>query len=284
MAKQEVAVKATTAVAAEAIPDFMKEHIGLGHEAISATSVEVPRIKLIQKISPELDTFNDLRAGDFFHTILERSLGTEIRICPIYTDERYILWRPQEDGGGILARADDGIHWHPAPAEFSVKLKDGTPVTWRTERTVAGSGLDKWGSSKPGNPDSPPAATKMFSIVCTFPDDPDLPPAVVTLQRSAVTVGKKFMGKLKITRAPSFGLIFKMGSVGETNKAGQGYLNYSFTSDGKVTDEGFYRSNYEYYKLFKEQGVQIRDMEGLQTEDTEAAGASDTASGTGPKY
>lgn len=280
MAKQ-VAVQETKAVG-DVIPDFMKEHIGLGTEAISASSVETPRIKLIQKISPELDTFNDLRAGEFWHTILEQSLGTEVRICPIYVDERFILWRPQEDGGGILARADDGIHWHPAPAEFKVKLKDGSQVTWRTERTVAASRLDQWGSQNPANSDSPPAATRMFNMVCTFPDDPEMPPAVVTLQRSAVTVGKKFMGKLKITRAPSFGLIFKMGSTNETNKAGQGYLNYNFVGDGKVTNEAFYRSNYEYYKLFKEQGVQIRDMEGLQKEDLEAAGTTDT--GDGPKY
>lgn len=283
MAKQAVAVKDTKSTAvADALPDFMKDDIGKGTEGISSSSVEIPRIKLIQKISPELDTFNDLRAGDFWHTILEQSLGTEVRICPIYVDERFILWRPQEDGGGILARADDGIHWHPAPAEFKVKLKDGTGVTWRTEKTVAGSKLDLWGSQNPSNPDSPPAATKMFNMVVSFPDDPDMPPAVVTLQRSAVTVGKKFMGKLKITRAPSFGLIFKMGSKVETNKAGQAFLNYTFVGDGKVTDEGFYRANRDSYEFFKKQGVQIKDVESLQTEDTEVSSGGDT--GNGPKY
>jgi len=284
MAKQVVATTNKTAVG-DVLPDFMKDDIGKGTEAISASSVETPRIKLIQKISPELDVHNDLRAGEFWHTILEQSLGTEVRICPIYVDERFILWRPQEDGGGILARADDGIHWHPAPAEFAVKLKDGTAVKWRTERTVAASRLDQWGSQNPANPDSPPAATRMFNMVVTFPDDPEMPPAVVTLQRSAVTVGKKFMGKLKITRAPSFGLIFKMGSTSETNKAGQGYLNYNFVGDGKVTDEAFYRANREYYELFKAQGVQIKDMESLQGEDTEAAGTTDAGSNTGgPSY
>ena len=284
MAKQEVAVKKENPLA-DQMPDFMREDIGKGTEAVSASSVETPRLKLIQKISPELDVYNDLRAGEFFHTILEKSLGTEVRICPIYTDERYILWRPQEDGGGILARADDGVHWNPPDATFQVKLKDGTGVRWTTRRTVAASGLDRWGSSNPANPDSPPAATKMFSIVCSFPDMPDLPPAVVTLQRSSVTVGKKFMGKLKITRAPSFGLIFTMSAVNETNKAGQGFLNYQFIGDGKVQDETFYRSNREYYELFKAQGVQIRDMDSLQTEDTEANSGSATDGPTnGPKY
>ena len=268
MAKTTTAVATKEAPGALVIPDFMKEHAGLGTEAIGAGSVEVPRIKLIQKISPELDTYNDLKAGDFFHSILEESLGTELRVCPIYVDERYILWRPQEDaGGGILARADDGIHWSPANAEFAVKLKGGTEVTWRTAKTVAQSGLANWGSSNPGDSNSPPAATKMFNIVVTFPDKPDLPPAVITLQRSSVGVGKKLMGKLKITRAPSFGLIFKVTGVSDTNKAGQSFLNYSFISDGTVTVEGFYRSNFEYYKMFKEQGVQIRDMEALQDDD-----------------
>lgn len=263
-----VTVKKDNAVG-DALPDFMKDHIGLGTENISAASVETPRIKLLQKISPELETYNDLKAGDFFHTIMEQSIGTEVRVCPIWTDERYILWRPQETGGGILARADDGIHWSPAPAEFNVKLKSGVEVVWRTTPTVAASGLDKWGSSNPADPDSPPAATKMFNMVVTFPDIPDLPPAVVTLQRSSVTVGKKFMGKLKITRAPSFGLIFKMKGIPDKNKAGQSFLNYSFIGDGNVTDKSFYESNFEYYKLFKSQGVRIRDEASLQTEDTE---------------
>lgn len=282
MAKQAVAVQETKAVssAQAPIPDFMKGDVGLGTENIGVGSVETPRIKLIQKISPELETYNDLKAGEFFHSILEQSLGTSIRVCPIYVDERYILWRPQEDaGGGILARADDGIHWSPANAEFKVKLKSGKEVTWRTAKTVAASRLADWGSSDPSDTNSPPAATKMFNIVVTFPDDPDMPPAVVTLQRSSVGIGKKFMGKLKITRAPSFGLIFKMASVSDTNKVGQTFLNYSFISDGTVTDEAFYRSNREYYQMFKEQGVQIRDMESLQDDEP----AVDVAPAGAPK-
>lgn len=282
MAKASTAV--TTApkneVAASAMPSFMEEYVGLGTEAISNTSVEIPRIKLIQAISPELDTYNNLKAGDFFHTILEESLGPKLRICPIWTDERYILWRPQETGGGILARAEDGIHWSPPDATFNVKLKSGKDVVWKTARTVAASGLDRWGSSDPDNTDSPPAATKMFNMVVTFPDQPDLPPAVITLQRSSVTVGKKFMGKLKINRTPSFGLIFVMQGVTDTNKAGQKFLNYQFTGDGMVTDEGLFRNNLEYYKLFKAQGLAIRDEESLQQEDNEGS----TDSGKGPAF
>lgn len=280
MAK-EVALKQENPIT-DVIPDFMREDMGKGTEAISASSVEVPRIKLIQAISPELTTFNDLKQGDFFHTILEKSIGQDVRICPIWTDERYILWRPQEDGGGILARADDGVHWRPANTEFTVRLKSGKQVTWRTATTVSQSRLDQWGTQDADNTESPPAATKMFNMVVSFPDL-DIPPAVVTLQRSSVVVGKKFMGKLKITRTPSFGLIFKMRAVSDTNKAGQKFLNYSFTGDGVVTDRDFYTSNRDYYNMFKEQGLQIRDVETLQQEDSEGSTASDQPAGS-PKF
>lgn len=275
MAKTAVAVKETTSVTI--LPEWMKQDIGLGTENIGASDTEVPRIKLCQKISPELDTFNDLKAGDFFHTLAEKSLGREVRVTPIYTDIRYILWRPQDTGGGILARADDGVHWSPSASEFEVELKKGGPkVKWRTAKTVAQSGLADWGSSNPADPNSPPAATRMYNLVVTLPDYPDLPPAVVTLQRASIGVARKLMGKLKITRAPSFGLYFKMASFSDKNGAGQEFLNYAFTADGIITDQEEYDKNRAFYDYFKSQGVNIKDMEGLQDEPTNT-GALDGA-------
>jgi len=260
MAKNAVAKKEENAVA---MPEFMKEHVGLGTERLSGSDVEVPRLKLIQKLSPELETHNDVKAGDFFHSIAEMPMGNSIRITPIFVSQQFILWRPRETGGGILARAEDGIHWNPPSGEFAVKLKSGQDVTWRTAPTVAQSGLDKWGSSNPADPNSPPAATRMYNIVVAFPDDPDMPPAVVTLQRAAIKVARKFIGKLKITRAPSFGLIFNMKSVEDSSPSGKFY-NFAFASDGMVEDKAIYDRNYEMYQFFEKQGVSVKDLESAQ--------------------
>lgn len=283
MAKaQAVAVKKENAVQS-VLPEFMQAQVGMGTEAVDASSAEIPRIKLMQKISPELEEYNFLKAGDMFHTLAEKSLGSEIRITPIYVDQRYILWRPQESGGGILARADDGIHWTPGSATFAVKLKSGQDVTWTTRPTVEASGLDKWGSSNPADPNSPPAATKMFNLVVTFPDDPDMPPAVVTLQRSSIKVARRFIGKLKITRAPSFGLIFKMKSIDDKNGVGQSFKNYFFQADGMVEDKEVYDRNFEFYKLFKAQGIQVKDLESAQEEDIPQEEPTEPAKGS-PKF
>ena len=102
-------------------PAFMQEQFG----GLDPAEVEMPRLKLLQASSPELTKFNEAKQGEFWHRLIDASFGSTVRICPIYIDKRFILWRPREAGGGILARADDGKHWAPHDAEFTVNLKNG---------------------------------------------------------------------------------------------------------------------------------------------------------------
>jgi len=108
------------------LPAFMQEHARLG--GLDVGDLEMPRLKLLQASSPELTEFNNAKHGEFWHSLINESFGSTVRICPIYIDWRFILWRPREAGGGILARADDGKHWTPADTEFTVRLKSGHEV------------------------------------------------------------------------------------------------------------------------------------------------------------
>jgi hypothetical protein len=244
------------------LPAFVQELAGLG----SVGDVKVPRLKLLQASSSELTEFNNARQGEFWHSLINESFGSTVRICPIYIDWRFILWRPREAGGGILARADDGKHWTPADTEFTVKLDNGHEVKWRTARTVAASGLNKRGSYDPSDPNSPPAATRMYSIVCSFPDQKKLPPAVVTLQRAANKVATKLISDLKVLRAPSFGVIFEMASLKDKSRSGEFY-NYAFEMIGPVQDRAFYEENFAQFRFFMEQGLKVKDLERAQEED-----------------
>lgn len=254
------------------LPDFMKGDAGLGTENIGREDMEIPRIKLIQALSPEIEQFNDLRPGDFFHTASEFIFPAAegFRAVPIYMDRRYILWNPRDSGGGILARADDGVHWSPANHKFTVKLdkKDGGhTVVWATADTVKKSLLAEWGSMNPNDPNSQPAATLMYNFVLGFPDHPDLMPAVLTFQRSSIRVGRKFNVKLKTVRAPMFGTVWRFRSVDDANKSGQKFSNLSVSGDGFLTDERLYNEYKSMYEGFKEAGLQVRDLETLQDED-----------------
>ena len=245
------------------LPAFVQEHARLG--GVDVGNLEMPRLKLLQAASRELTEFNNAKQGEFWHSLIDESFGSTVRICPIYIDWRFILWRPREAGGGILARADDGKHWTPADIEFTIKLEGGHEVKWRTARTVAASGLDKRGSYNPSDPNSPPAATRMYSVVCSFPDRQDSPPAVVTLQRATSKAATNLIGILKGQRAPSFGLIFEMTSFKDKSRSGQFY-NYAFEMVGPVEQKPFYEENFAQYRFFIEHGLKVKDLERAQEE------------------
>jgi len=266
---------------ANAVPAYMQGKQGAGTEKLNITDMEVPRVKLIQAISPEISEFTNVKPGEFWHTLAEESLGKEVRVVPIYVDKRYILWKPRKSGGGILARADDGIHWNPPNVTFDVQLPDQKKtVKWRTAgdvtddtgkvtakdvSTVDASGLAQWGSYDPEDPNSQPAATLMYTFVIALPDYPELGFAQLTLQRGSVSVAKNLLGKIRIHQAPSYGRVFKMSSVDEKNGAGDPFKNFKFVADGFVSQDVFpvYENLYE---QFAKDGLKIKDLDNLQDE------------------
>lgn len=243
------------------LPGFVRKYGG--HGGLGLGDGEIPRLKLLQAQSPELVKFNNAREGEFWHSLVDDRIGPTVRICPIYIDWRFILWRPREAGGGILARADDGKHWTPADTEFTVKLESGHEVKWRTARTVAASGLNKRGSYDPGDPKSPPAATRMYSIVCSFPDRRDWPPAVVLLQRAATKAATNLIGQLKGLRAPSFGVIVEMTASQRKSPSGDFY-KYAFEVVSPVEDKPFYEQNFAQFRFLMQQGLKVKDLERAQ--------------------
>lgn len=280
--QQEVANYGSSA----SVPAHMRADVGMGKENIGREDIETPRLKLMQGLSPELESYNDLRAGNFFHTSSETIFDEPFRAVPVFMDRRYILWRPRDAGGGILARADDGIHWSPASGNLEVQLdkKDGgAKVVWKLAKTVQQSGLANWGTMDPNDPNSPPAATLMYSYVLAFPDNPDLMPAVLTFQRSSIKMGRRFNTKLKTIRTPLFGSVFEFRSWQDTNSRGQDFYNVEVRGAGLVEDPGLYETYKAMHMSFKDAGLTIKDLESAQDEDA-GDNASDDAPGSGPAY
>ena len=90
-------------------PDWMEKDGGKGLDKFDASDIEIPRLVLLQSLSPQV-VDGDEKPGVFYHSVLEEAIGTELLIVPICMTKAYILWKPLHEGGGILARADDGIH------------------------------------------------------------------------------------------------------------------------------------------------------------------------------
>lgn len=282
MAVKKNEVSKIEAGAVEILPDFLKGTGGAGTENLSSSDYEMPRIKLIQGISDELQLHDGVAAGDFFHTLAEESLGNAVRVVPLYVSKRYVLWcpRPPVDKGGILARSDDAVHWEPADTEFTVKIdKAGTTVKWRTAKTVAASRLAEWGTYNPADSNSQPAATLCYVVVVALLDRPDLGPVAVMLQRSAVKPARKWLGKINMSQAAMYGQVYTMESTYEKSDSGA-YNGYSFRMAGYVQDADVFASFKSYHEQFKSTGVNVKDMDSAQDEGGTTSDAGDPAEET----
>lgn len=216
------------------------------------SDIVVPRIKLLQGLSNECEVFDDAKAGRFWNTGMDESLGEEIRFVIASRKKKYLLVAPLEDGQGILARAEDFVTWDRT-GMWEVKIKDvKQPVTWAIEHlNVVASGLDKWGTYNPNDENSPPAATLFYEYLVLMVDESGnvlkTPPAVISLTRSQIRKAKKGLNdKIKLQAdmgRPMQALIFKAGAIKDNNSDGQDFKNWQFTSDGFAPEATFHAAN-----------------------------------------
>lgn len=236
---------------------------------VDTTDLIVPRIKLLQGISPELTAFDEARAGHFWHSLASVSMGKEVSFIPIIVRKSYVLWAPRNDERGILARSNDAIHWSPPSGSFKVKPKKagGREVTWTLAPTVAESGLAEFGSEIPGDTNSAPAASLTYNILAYFPDFPELSPAIILNTRSAVKKARLLISKIDLRGVDIYEQQYKMSSI-EENAGGEKFLNYNYVSDGYASDELAPRTK-EYYERFA-----AADFRASDENDEEAAPAA----------
>lgn len=212
---------------------------------VDQTDLIIPRVKLLQAISPEVTEHNNAKAGEFWHTIASESLGKTLRAIPILMKKSYVLWSPRNDDRGILARANDGLNWDmPAGTEFTVKPKNSPhPVTYKLGRTVhervdGNPALSEFGSSIPGDPNSPPAAALTYQFMWYFPDFPDMSPAIIINTRSSVKPAQLLLSKIDQRPVDHFGQVYDI-SVKQEKGAEGPFFNYSYTSAGYATEDEF---------------------------------------------
>lgn len=216
-----------------AVPDYIRNYKKASIGNVDSSDRIVPRIKLIQAISPELQDYPDkAKAGHFWHTIAQESLGSTLKAVPIIVRKSYVLWAPRGDERGILARAMDGINWQPPDAEFTVKPK-GSPnaISYKTKKTVAESGLDKFGTSIPGDPNSPPAASLTYNMMWYLIDFPEWSPSIIINTRSSVKPMQQLLSKIDAKPVPHYVQVYTIGAVQQRGAEGP-YFNYTYVGAG----------------------------------------------------
>lgn len=249
------------------IPDHLRQFAKVKIGNVDVTDQVIPRVKLLQALSPELDTFDNAKAGTFWHSIADEPMGDTLLAIPIIIRKSYLLWAPRNDDRKILARAMDGIHWDQPGAEFTIKPKGSpNPVTYRLAETVAESGLDQFGSSIPGDPKSVPAASLTYNMLWYFVDFPWLSPGVIINTRSSVKPMQTLISKIDSKPVALYAQVYEIGVVQQKGAEGPFY-NFTYTGSGFVEDTNLALKIEKMYKAYSDSRWRATDEESDVPED-----------------
>lgn len=250
------------------------------------TDIVVPRVKLLQSNSAECEAFDTAKTGRFWHTGFDFNLGEHVDFVVCSRKKKYLLVAPMEDGQGVLARSENFTDWDRL-GSWDIKIKGiREPVKWTIGDTnVIKSGLDKWGTFNPADENSPPAATLFYEYLVLLPDHLDFGPAVLSITRSAIRRAKKGLNdKIKLHESagrPMQSLVFRAAATDDKNADGQGYKNFSFTSNG-FASEALFKQAMELKDALRD--YRVADEEQVANEEHAASGSSSKGGGETKDY
>ena len=190
------------------------------------------------------------------------NLGPTIVGTPIILRRSYVLWNPTRslDSKAPLAVASDGVHWDVPDQEFQVFYPNNrNAYVWRTKKTVAESGLDKFGSSRPEDPHSTPAASATYQMLWAFrlPDGrPQL--GVITNSRSGIKPIRELFGIIDGHKPlDHYFLRFRIQAVRLSVRPGEYFFGYKYFFESLVEDEAEGDSYKALHDRFRKAGFTV---------------------------
>jgi hypothetical protein len=176
--------------------------------------------------------------GQWYQTTAARTIGTELVVVPLNVRRTVELWDSHDGGEGLLARSLDGIHWDKPHTEFRIKNKAGKTIVVNTKGSVAESGLDKFGTSEPGNPRSAPLANTTYRYSFFIEDYTALGTSLYIVSRTATEAAKALNDRVNartIGGTPFFAQRYLL-KIGQKGSGKIQWFVPVFENNGDITD------------------------------------------------
>jgi hypothetical protein len=233
--------------------------IGYGFENIDMTTVSMPRAKVMQGLSPELqDPDYNFKQGDIIHGLLMEKLSDTF--IPIMFWDSKVMFVPRNASDKKEFFETLGIE--PTENMFVCKASDGRfpEMSLIGKTSCADCIYAKFGWD--GDPSTPPLCTNSINALALF--DGQEMPVVVQFSNTNYKYGRKFRDMAVFSGGAAFSKKYKITSKLEQNEQGRFYTT-PVKPAGKTTPEEYDKA-FEMYKQFS--GVRI-DVD-ADTIDSEA--------------
>lgn len=225
------------------IPEWIKEAEGdnSGNEDVGKDDIIIPRLSIVQAISPELDksdpAYIEGAADGLMFNTLTKELMDEILVISIKFEKPYLLWRNRKKGGGF-----GGQYSTPEEAD-EARSKQEHPADWGIDDTPTNLCLAI--NKKTG---------KMYEIAIPMP-------------RSKAKVAREWNTKIRLAGGPRYSSIWKITTFQDKNTAGEKFKNFKLTHFG-YPSKAMYEAAKELYEMVSSGQVKYEtDYSGAESND-----------------
>lgn len=191
---------------------------GAGTETVRQEDMAIPFLKLLQKMSPEVESVDGARPGMFFNTVTGE-LSQTIDIVPCAFQARFNRWAPGNGGfrgsyqpEEVINKSIPGMSEHGG--RYYIDVPEGMDVDHKKPQVDC-------------------LTDTRNHFVLVFTSEGLVSPAVLSMSKTAIKKSKRFIAQIRGIQAkgpdgkpfnpPSFSHVYSLSSVKETNEHGTWY-------------------------------------------------------------
>jgi hypothetical protein len=218
-----------------------------GSENVTTDDMVIPRIELIQALSParkktDAAYIEGADEGMLYNNVTRELYGESVTVVPVYYTKQYLVWKDRKAGGG----GSNGFRG----AFASKGLADDAIAALGEEGLEASD-------------------TAQHFVLVHF--NGQWQEAVISMAKSKMKVSKRWNSLMRLTNTDSFSRAYKLSATTETNARNESYFNFNVAPLGFVSKDLYQRAE-KLYETIRQGGVKVSadyDNEAAATADTE---------------
>lgn len=199
---------------------------GLGN--ISEEDRIIPRLKIMQPLSPEVDE-GIAKPGEFVNSIAKKSYGKILTLVPVMWWKSRVNWQPREEGGEILCQARDALNGAILCADCE---------------------LSKWHGK------DAPTCTAIINILGLV-NNAEL--VATSFMKTSYGTGKQFINLFNYKKVDIFNFSYEVSAIQEQNDFGKYWVVKFKDLNTPVSDE-IYKACSKIYDNFAKLREKVEDI------------------------
>ena len=217
----QVAQKKTTEVVVSELDKLLEEDSGAGLENFTTEDMQIPFIRILQALSPQLNKQDPLyikgaEQGDIFNTVSGEiyKADTGLTVVPAYFEKKFLEFALRSTGGGFIKELS------PDDKDINLTNREGT-----IEMLPSGNELVR---------------THQHLVIAK--GENEMAPAVLDMKKTQLKVSRRWNTLKNGIRLPSgkpmplYGTAWKITTVSESNDQGTWY-NYKLDRITEITKD-----------------------------------------------